>query len=100
MAARVRVRTKIRVTDPMFRAVVAMPNVRAELARTARALAATARALAQQDDADTDITIEDGTRPKGRTFSRVVSSNYDDSEWGTAQRKRTRALGRAAGMRV
>lgn len=100
MAARVRVRAKIRVTDEMFRAVVAMPSVRAELARTARTLAATARALAQQDDADTDITVEDGTRPQGRTFSRVVSSNFDESEWGTAERKRTRALGRAAGFRV
>jgi len=100
MARRVQVRVKVRVTDDLFRAVVAMPNVRAELARTARTLAATARSLAQQDDADTDITVEDGTRPKGRTFSRVVSSNYDDSEWGTATRKRTRALGRAAGFRA
>lgn len=88
------------MTDEVFRAVVGMPKVRAELATTARRLAATAQVFAQQDKADTDISVEDGTRPKGRTFSRVVSSNFDDSEWGTARRKRTRALGRAAGFRV
>ena len=100
MAARVRVRAKIRMTDEVFRDVVAMPKVRAELATTARRIAATAQVFAKQDDADTDISAEDGTRPKGRTYSRVVSRDFDDSEWGTARRRRTRALGRAAGFRA
>lgn len=98
--ARVRVRVKFDMTDELFRAIVAEPKVRAELARTATSIAGAARTIAGQENADADITVEHGTRPRGRTYSRVVSHDFDDSEWGTAKRKRVRAIGRAAGLRV
>jgi hypothetical protein len=96
---RVRVRVKFDLNDELFRAIVAEPKVRVELARTANAVAGAARSIAGQEDADTDITVEHGTRPRGRTYSRIVSRDFSDSEWGTAKRKRVRALGRAAGLR-
>ncbi|WP_143467269.1 hypothetical protein [Lentzea kentuckyensis] len=87
------------MTDELFRAIVAEPKVRVELARTASSIASAARTIAGQEGADTDITVEHGTRPRGRTYSRVVSRDFSDSEWGTAKRKRVRAIGRAAGLR-
>lgn len=99
MATRVRVR-RVRISNEIFQQAVNHPKVRAELARIAASLAATATAIARAENADTEITVEHGTRPRGRTYSRVVSSNTDESEWGNGRRKRSRILGRAAGIRI
>ncbi|WP_394621299.1 hypothetical protein JNUCC0626_20040 [Lentzea sp. JNUCC 0626] len=92
-----RTRTRVRISHDLFRQVVDLPAVRATLARTAREVAARAQALARQENAEATISVEDGTRPKGRSYSRVVADDYADHEFGTAKRKRTRLLGRAAG---
>lgn len=95
-----RVRTRIKISPALFHICVNHPKVRAELARVAASIAGTAKAIASAERADTEISVEHGTRPKGRTYSRVVSSNTDESEWGNGRRKRVRVLGRAAGTRT
>ena len=43
------------------------------------------------------VTRSDGTRPKGRPYSRVAADA--DQEWGTSEIERRRILGRAAAGR-
>lgn len=72
-------------------------TVRAALAARADKIANTAKSIASNEKAKVDIEREDGTRPKGRPFSRVYSSDVD-GEWGTAYTEQRRILGRAAGQ--
>lgn len=68
--------------------------VRTALLRKANKIAARARATASAENVDTEITVTSGTRPKGRPFSRVTSSNAA-AEHGTSWTKRSRVLGRS-----
>ena len=94
-----RVRTRVKLSHKLFEQVVQSPAVRAAIARQAREIAAAASGIARSEDADTEISVEAGTRPRGRTYARVVSSNDDQSEWGDRLTARRRILGRAAGLR-
>lgn len=85
---------------PMYeqlRRVMQSRKVRAKLAEVADGIAARAEQLAAQDEADDaeDVIIgrEEGTRPKGRPYSRVTASL--DQEWGTSKVARRRILGRS-----
>jgi hypothetical protein len=84
-----------------IREVQQLPVVRAALSARSRPIAARARSIAagQGSRAIADsITTEDGTRPKGRSYSRVVSRptaevQRDRTATPTARR---RVLARAA----
>lgn len=85
---------------PMYvqlRRIMQSQPVRAKCAEVADGIAARARELAQQDTADDaeDVIIgrEDGTRPRGRPYSRVTASL--DQEFGTPRTARRRILGRS-----
>lgn len=70
------------------------PAVRKALAAKAAKIAEAAKANAAAADVDTDIVVTHGTRPGGRPYSRVSSSNVD-AEHGTSWTQRSRVLGRA-----
>lgn len=74
--------------------------VRRALAAEAQAIAGTANALIAAEGLSTiTATVESGTRPRGRPYSRVVIEGGAPFEWGTAKVDRRRILGRAgAGM--
>lgn len=95
MPARARVR--VRLSAESFRKVTNLPVVRAKCEQVAERIAASAVGIAAAEDVDTVVTVETGTRPGGRGYARVSSSNVD-AEHGTAATPRRRVLGRAAGM--
>lgn len=92
-----RVTIAVHLDRNLWRQLAAHPEVRVALNRQARLVAAVARNIAQAEDVDTAITVEDGARPLGRPYSRVVSSD-GEGEFGTSRRRRHRVLGRAAGF--
>lgn len=67
--------------------------VRAKLAQVADEIAQRAETIASSEGAAVNIEREDGTRPKGRPYSRV--SAPADQEFGTAYTKRRAILSRA-----
>lgn len=68
-------------------------KVRAKGAQVADDIAARARQIAASEGVDAQITREDGTRPKGRPYSRVSARR--DQEYGTAATARRAILARA-----
>lgn len=72
------------------------PKVRAKLREVAERVKGNAEAVAAEEGV-TNVTfeIEDGERPRGRSFSRV-SMNPGDAEYGTEFVSARRILGRAA----
>lgn len=96
-----RARARFRLSQDSFRRVTNSPPVRAKLLEVARRIAATATAIADAENVDTQVDVEidvsDGTRPQGRGYARVTSSNAD-AEHGTAATPRRRVLGRATGL--
>lgn len=89
---------------PMYlqlRRVMQGPAVRAKCAEVANRIAARAERIDATDSADDaeDVKIgrEDGTRPKGRPYSRVTASL--EQEFGTSKVARRRNLGQAASSR-
>lgn len=75
--------------------VMKSAKVRGKLAEVANRVAQKVDAEATEGD---DMAVRtDGTRPKGRPFSRVAVDAAD--EWGNAYTQRRRRLGRAAAGR-
>lgn len=76
--------------------VMQMQSVRSTLDRVAGRVAAAVGSIAaaEQIDAGTPLRSS-GTKPKGRSYSRVALGDGAE-EWGTAKTPRRRALGRAA----
>lgn len=92
-----KVRVRVRLSPALFETVSNLPEVHAKCGQVAERIAGTAAAIAAAEEVDTEITVEHGTRPGGRGYARVQSSNVD-AEHGTAATPRRRVLGRAAGM--
>lgn len=90
-------RVRVKLSPSLFRTVSNLPVVRAKSVEVANRIAGTAAAIAAAEEVDTTITVEVGTRPRGRGYARVSSSNVD-AEHGTAATPRRRVLGRAAGV--
>jgi hypothetical protein len=72
-----------------------MPGVRAKLREVADRKARQAALIAQSQGVAVPITREDGTRPKGRSFSRVALPAT--AEFGDSKTKRLRILGQVVG---
>lgn len=89
MAARVRLSGDLIVEAMQSKAV------RDGVAARADRIASRAEKIAREEEVEVTITRTDGTRPKGRPFSRVTSDNVD-AEWGTSKTARSRIMGRAA----
>lgn len=96
-----RAKVRFRLSPESFRTVTNHPVVRAKAVEIARRIAAAATAIADAEQVDTDVAVEidvsTGTRPQGRGYARVTSSNVD-AEHGTAATPRRRVLGRASGL--
>jgi hypothetical protein len=92
-----RARARFRLSPESFRKVTNLPAVRAKCEQVAERIASSAVGIAAAEDVDTVVTVEIGTRPGGRGYARVSSSNVD-AEHGTAATPRRRVLGRASGM--
>lgn len=71
-----------------------LPGVRAKLADVADRKAAQAVIIARTEDVDYDVSRSDGTRPKGRSYSRIAVPA--EQEFGTETVKRARILPRIA----
>jgi hypothetical protein len=72
-----------------------LPAVRAGLRAKAEALARRADALGASEGVKMASRVKDGTRPKGRPYSRIESDNVKQ-EWGSRDSERRRILGRVA----
>lgn len=83
----------MRIPHKMWLQIIQSKKVRDALAQKAEQLAAHARSLAAEERVDTKIEVVNGTRPKGRPYSRVTSSNLA-AEHGDSWTRRARILGR------
>lgn len=89
---------RVDVYRDLMRKVADTPKVRAALRVHAQAVASRADQIAAAEAYEFNGRVEEGTRPRGRPFARVIS--YDaDQEFGTWGKKRRRILGRAADIR-
>lgn len=72
-----------------------------EVRRALREQAERVASRARQIDAEfgEGVRVEDGTRPRGRPYSRVVHDTGAEMEWGTSRTERRRVLGRAADIK-
>ncbi|MDX3661324.1 hypothetical protein PV646_28800 [Streptomyces sp. ID05-26A] len=86
---------RFRLSQRKWREIQQMPQVRAALAGRAARIAARANQINNAEDVDADIHVEAGTRPQGRAYSRVVSTDAE-GEYGNETTLRRRVLGRAA----
>ena len=80
--------------ETVFKAMQSNP-VRAALKAKADKIAS--RANSMKPSPDTKVWVEEGTRPKGRPYGRVLCDDVDQ-EYGTADTPKIRLLGRAAGI--
>lgn len=85
--------------------VMRSDEVRAALHDTAEQVWARAKSFAGEaklDAYEASLRVEDGTRPKGRPYSRVVAddASAEAIEWGDTHVVRRRILGRAANTTI
>lgn len=85
----------VRISRELIESAMQAQAVRDGLAARADRVAASAKSIAASEAPEVEITREDGTRPKGRPFSRIYSSDVD-GEFGTSRTEQRRILGRAA----
>lgn len=86
---------KVTISDGVFEKAMTHSKTRAALRAEAEKRQAKAEAIAQAEGEKLDSKVTEGTRPKGRPFARVSSTNIDQ-EYGTTIKERKRILGRAA----
>lgn len=86
---------RFRLSNRKWREIAQLPQVRAALAGRAARLAVRAKQIDEAEGGGAEIHVEHGTRPRGRSYSRVVSTDAD-GEHGTETVPRRRTLGRAA----
>lgn len=86
---------RVSLSGQLTRAAMQSDPVRAALEEKAHKLANRAESLGASEDVDMACSVESGTRPKGRPFSRVLSDNTSQ-EWGDRWTERHRILGRVA----
>lgn len=72
-------------------------EVRRALRKRAQGIAQRARGIANAEGVEASISVEEGVRPKGRRYARVVSDRAD-AEWGNRNEVRRNILGRAANL--
>lgn len=75
-----------------IQSVAQSPAVRRKIAEVRNRKAAQARAIMAAEGVEEPLILDEGTRPKGRSFARLAISA--DVEFGTAATTRRRILGR------
>ncbi len=88
-------RARLQVSYEFVKEAAQSPSVRAALAARAAKVQRRAESLAKSEDVALDSKITNGTRPKGRPYSRVESPNVGQ-EFGDSITVRRRIMGRAA----
>lgn len=78
-----------------IRATMQSEPVRAALRAKAQDVKGRADSIAATEDVEARFWTEEGTRPKGRSYARVLCDNVDQ-EFGTSKTARRRILARAA----
>lgn len=86
---------KLRISSDFIVACMQHQKVRAALDARRDRVAAAAASIAAAEEVDLPLTTSSGTRPKGRPYSRVSTSNVSQ-EWGDSETDRRRVMGRAA----
>lgn len=90
---------RLEVSSEFIVAAMQSAGVRAALKVKAEAIQSRAKSLADAEETRTQPpTVESGTRPQGRPYSRVVIEDGAAQEYGTSRTGRRRILGRAAGL--
>lgn len=86
----------MKLSNKQWQSIVQAPSVRKRLRLVADQIAARTRANLAAAGSEATVTVEEGTRPKGRAYARVVH-NDPFGEYGTEDIPKHRALGRAIG---
>lgn len=86
---------RVELTYEFIKKAAQSAQVRAALSVKARKVQNRAEAIAASENVKLNSSVRDGTRPKGRPYSRVESPNVSQ-EWGSSSTARRRILGRAA----
>lgn len=85
----------VRVSDKTIGDAMRTKTVRAALRKKADKKQSRAEQIAAQEGVELDSKVVEGTRPRGRPYARVQSTNVGQ-EWGDRHTERKRVLGRAA----
>lgn len=85
---------KITITPEYIREVMQSDPVREALRKRRDRIAQRAQVIADNEDVDANVRTEEGTRPRGRPYARVLADA--EQEFGTSRVARRRVLGRAA----
>lgn len=88
---------QVRIGRGIVREAMQSAAVRAALHRKAVEVEARAKSIAGTEGLSGEMSVKDGTRPKGRPYSRVTYTN-SEQEYGTQFVPKARVLGRAAGF--
>ena len=86
---------RVILTYEFIREAAQNPKTRRALHDKAVQVQRRAEGIARGDNVTLNSKVVDGTRPKGRPYSRVESPNVAQ-EWGSSKVDRRRILGRAA----
>lgn len=89
--------TRWRPSYEFVQKVQQSPGVRAKLRAVAERKAAQAALVAREERVAVPISIEHGTRPRGRSYSRIMIPAVN--EFGDSKTRRLRILGRVVGGR-
>lgn len=86
---------RVQLSDKTFTDAMQTAKVRAALRAKAAKKQSAAEGIAQSEGVELESRVVEGTRPKGRPYARVQSSNVGQ-EWGDSKTRRLRILGRAS----
>ena len=86
---------KVHISNKTWEDAMQCGTVRRALRKKAEQKQRAADSIAASEGVELDSKLVEGTRPKGRPYARVQSSNVAQ-EWGNSVVKRRRILGRAA----
>ena len=86
---------RVEIGSETIEAAMRSTTTRSALAAKAARIRARTEQIANAENVDVSASTSTGTRPRGRPYARVVSSNIEQ-EWGSSRTARRRVLGRAA----
>lgn len=85
----------VKLSGALTRQAMQSTTVRRALEQKADAGVSRVNALGASEGVEMDAKVESGTRPQGRPYSYIVSTNIGQ-EWGDRWTERRRIMGRAA----
>lgn len=85
----------VRISRDLIVKAMQSAETRKALRAKADRLRSRVDALGASEGIEMEATVTEGTRPKGRPYANVESSNVDQ-EWGDRYTERRRILGRVA----